>query len=95
MKTKEAVSFLTDVQRYEVGKKAAVRGTINTLRYYPEHFPKLPLTEPTVWQFKGEYSEFVKDVPKGKKREMPHKKKQSRPLLLGNELDRQVREYVC
>ena len=43
------------------------------------------------------YVEFVKDLPKDERKELkelPRKKKQGRPLLLGNELDEQVREYV-
>jgi len=51
------------------------------------------LTQPTDRRLKAEYQDFVKDIPKGKKseiKEMPCKKKQGKPLLLGKELDRQV-----
>ena len=39
----------------------------------------------------------MKDFPNGEKseiKEMPRKKKQGRPLLLGKELDRQVQDYI-
>ena len=39
----------------------------------------------------------MKDLPQDKRKELkelPRKKKQDRPLLLGNELDIQVREYI-
>ena len=55
------------------------------------------MTEPTVRRLKAEYHDFVKDLPKGKKsevKEMPRKRKQGRPLLLGNELNRQVQAYI-
>ena len=96
-KQKGPYLYLTDAQRYEVGKKAAECGTTNTLLYYTDHFAKLCLIEPTVRRLKDEYHDFVKDLLKGKKievKEMPCKKKQGRLLLLGNELDRQVREYI-
>jgi len=96
-KQKGPYLYLTDVQRYEVGKRAAECGTTTTIRYYKTKFPNLPLTEPTVRRLKAEYQEFVKGLPKGEKsevKEMPRKKKQGRPLLLGNELDRQVQDYI-
>ena len=96
-KQKRLYLYLTDAQRYEVGKRAAENGTTTALQYYAHKFPKLPLTEPTVRRLKDEYREFVKDLPKGKKgeiKEMPRKKKQGRPPLLGKELDRQVQDYI-
>jgi len=89
--------YLTDAQHYEVGKKAAAIGTTNALWYYAHHYHDLPLTEPTVRRLKNEYTEFVKDLPEDERKELkelPRKKKQGRPLLLGNELDEQVCEYV-
>ena len=96
-KQKGPYLYLTDAQRYEVGKKAAASGTTNTLRYYADRFPELRLTEPTVRRLKNDYNDFVKDLPQDKRRdlkELPRKKKQGRPLLLGNELDKQVQDYI-
>ena len=89
--------MLDGPQRFEVRKKAAAIGTTDALRYYAHRYPDLPLTEPTVRRLKNEYTEFVKDLPEDERKELkelPHKKKQGRPPLLGNELDEQVREYV-
>lgn len=96
-KQKRPYLYLTDAQRYEVGKKAAASGTANTLQYYANQFPELWLTEPTVRRLKNDYNDFVKDLPQDKRRdlkELPRKKKQGRPLLLGNELDKQVQSYI-
>ena len=81
----------------KLGKKAAVIGTTDTLRYYAHRFPALRLTEPTVRRLKNDYNDFVKDLPQDKRKELkelPRKNKQGRPLLLGNELDKQVRDYI-
>jgi len=51
------------------------------------------LTEPSVRRLKNEYSDFVKDLTQEERKELkelPCKKKQGRPFLLGNELDVQV-----
>ena len=47
-KKKGPYLYLTDAQRYEVGKKAAAIGTTDALRYYAQRYPDLLLTEPTV-----------------------------------------------
>ena len=67
------------------------------MQHYAHYYPDLPLTEPTVRRLKNEYIEFVKDLTEEERKELkelPRKKKQGRPLLLGSELDEQVREYV-
>jgi len=89
--------YLTDAQCYEVGEKAAAVGTTDALRYFAHCYPNLRLTEPTVRRLKSEYNEFVNDLPEDERKEFkkfPRKKMQGRPLLLDNELDGQVREYV-
>ena len=61
------------------------------LRYYAHKFPKLRLTEPTVRRLKDEDNDFMKNLPQDKRKELkelPRKKKQSRPLLLGHEYAR-------
>jgi len=85
-KQKGPYLYLTDAQRYEVGKRAAENGTTNTMRYYAHKFPNLPLKEPTVRRLKDEYQEFVKDLPKGEKneiKEMPRKKKAGKATSIG------------
>ena len=92
-KKKGPYLYLTDAQRYEVGKKAAAIGTTDALWYNAHRYPDLLLTEPTVRRLKNEYIEFVKDLPEDERKELkelPRKKKQGRPLLLGNELSTRV-----
>ena len=66
----------------------------NALRYYRKTFPDLPLKETSVRRFKDlfqqslkrSHSDSLEDVS-----ELPNKK-MGRPLLIGEELDRQVQE---
>ena len=72
-------------------KRAAESGTTTAMQYYTHKFPDIRLTESIIRRLKGEYQGFVKDLPKGEKseiKEMPCKKKQGKPFLLGKELDR-------
>jgi len=66
-KQKGSYLYLTDAQRYEVGKRAAETGTTTMMRYYAHKFPDLRLTEPTVRRLKTEYQDFVKDFQKARK----------------------------
>ena len=91
---------LTGAQKFKVGKRAAEFGTTNTLRYYAIHFPNLPLKEASVRRFKTQYlSELNKKNPgaecsqDNKVCDLPSKKL-GRPLLIGEEADRQLQEYV-
>ena len=90
----------TPSQRFQVGKRASEHGVTSTLRYYSKHFPDLPLKETSVRRLKNEYCTSLKRPrPRGDTSiedavpELPSKKT-GRPLLLGNDLDKQVREYV-
>ena len=91
---------LTGAQKYQVGKRAAEFGTTNTLWYYARHFPTIPLKETSVRRFKSQYQSLLSK----KKRpgecsqddeicELPSKK-MGRPLLIGDEADKQLQEYV-
>ena len=87
---------LTPAQRFKVGQRASEFGVTSTLRYYAKHFPELPLKEPSVRRLKNEYQSSLKGSLKGSDdgvKELPCKKT-GRPLLLGDELDKQVQEYV-
>ena len=84
---------LTPSRRFQVGKRALEHGVTSTLRYYSKHFP-------SVRRLKNEYCASVKRPrPRGDTSiedavpELPSKKT-GRPLLLGNDLDKQVREYA-
>ena len=89
--------ILTPSQRFQVGKRASEHGVTSTLRYYSKHFQDLQLKETSVRRLKNEYRASVKrprdDTSIEDVQELPSKKT-GRPLLLGNDLDKQVREYV-
>ena len=87
----------TPEQKALIGKRAAECGVVSTIRHYAQEFPKL--RESTVRDWRNAYSLELKkkrkagivdainiDVLPGKKR--------GRPLLLGEELDRQVQAYL-
>ena len=87
---------LTPAQRFKVGQRASEFGVTSTLRYYAKHFPKASTERTSVRRLKNEYQSSLKESLKGSDdgvKELPCKKT-GRPLLLGDELDKQVQEYV-
>ena len=89
--------ILTPAQRFTIGKEAAEYGTMATMKYFAKKYPgKFGfLKETTVRQFKNLYEAELQFS--GSKTEDPTElplKKTGRPLMLGNEHDKQVREYV-
>ena len=88
---------LTPAQKFQIGKRASERGVTNTIGYYKKNFPNLSLKETSVRRFKDSYRELVKkrtrDDTQDELEELPTKKL-GRPLLLGEEIDRQVKEYL-
>ena len=87
--------MLSGAQRFEIGKRAAEHGVTASLRYYAKKYPELPLKESSVRRFKNLYQERLASSaePTEELKELP-RKKEGRPLLLPNELDDQVKEYV-
>lgn len=75
-------------------ERAAENGVTSTLRYYSKTFPDLALKETTVRRFNDNYllhinnSAGLTDL-----QELPCKKRR-RPLLVGDELDEQVKQYI-
>jgi len=101
--TRGPYNILTPAQKYEIGKRAAQFGTTATLRYYSKNYPDLPLKETSVRRFKTNYHAELQAELKRKKEgkeedeNAVHElvpKKRGRPLLIGEELDEQVREYI-
>lgn len=99
--------ILTPAQWFEIGKQAAEHGVTASVGYFAKKYPKLPLKETTMWRLKNLYqsalksgksessrisSEDLEDLSK-EVEELPCKKT-GRLLLIGNELDTQVQEYV-
>ena len=92
---------LTPGQKYQTGKRAAECGTMAAIRYLQKKFPDLPLKETAVRQLKNlywsglkaqgsEYSgasgfETVDEI---------HGCKTGLLLLVGDELDKQVQQYL-
>ena len=90
--------ILTPAQRYEVGKRAAEHGVTAALRYFAKKYPEMPLKETSVRRYKNLYQSECKqrrasNAVLDEVQELPHKK-EGRPLLLPDELDCQVQEYL-
>ena len=62
------------------------------LRYYAKRFPDLQLKETTARRFKNNYLASLKTPDSDTKQLLS--KKRRRPLLIGKELDEQVRHYI-
>ena len=96
-KTKQQYVKLTPAQRFKFGKKAAEIGIAQTLRFYNKKYPDLIVSEPTARRAKNQYLDELKKRPRSGDlddfRELPTKKR-GRPLLLGEDVDRQVRTYL-
>ena len=85
---------LTPAQKFSVGKRAAESGVTGTIRYYAKTFPDIPLKETSVRRMKNDYLSHLKTSEKSEDvQELPGKKR-GRPLLLGEQLDKQVRGYI-
>ena len=95
---------VSDAQRFAIAKRAAQFGTTAAIRYFASKYPDefTSLKEPTVRRWKNKYKadlsnngESVDDDSQQEKESQELcLKKTGRPLKLGDELDKQVREYV-
>ena len=89
--------MLTPAQKFEIGRRASEHGVTSALHYFSKKFPDLPLKETSVRRLKNLYRENLKK-PGGDNsdnvQELMTGQKIGRPLILGDDLDRQVREYV-
>ena len=89
---------LTQQHKAEIGKRAAEHGIASTVRYYAKRLPDCPLKESSVRTWRNSYTLEIRRK-RGERcedmsaQELPEKKR-DRPLLLGEELDRQVRAYL-
>ena len=88
---------LTGAQRYQIGKRAAEHGVTAAICYFKKKFPDLPLKETTVRRLKNLYHQELLTKPLKLGDDIVPEllpMKRGRPLLIGDELDRQVREYI-
>ena len=97
---REPYMKLTPAQRFTIGKRAAEDGTTATIRFFSTKYPELGvLKETTVRRFKNLYQDQLKVArhnglqPEDDSQEILLKKN-GRPLLVGDELDKQIREYI-
>ncbi len=85
-------------EKIQIARRAAENGIANTIRHYAKMFPNLDLKESSVRTWRNSYRlEIKKRVRCGEDNltvsELPTKKR-GRPLLLGEELEEQVRAYL-
>lgn len=90
---------LTSAQKFTIGKRAAQYGTTAAIRFFMKKYPELPLKETTVQRLKNAYQSQLQLHPNDASsledvRKLPTKKN-GRPLMIGDELDKQVRDYIA
>ena len=87
---------LTPAQKFNIGKRATEQGVTSALCYHKKTFPDLPLKETSVRRFKNLFQQSLKRPRSDSSEELSKlpSKKMGRPLLISEELDRQVKEYL-
>ena len=86
---------LTPAQKFSIGKRAAENEVTATIHYYVKAFPKIPLKETSVQRMKNNYLSHIKTfqgTDAAYVQELSGKK--DKPLLLGEQLHQQVRDYI-
>ena len=90
--------ILTPVQKFDIGKRAAEIGTTSAMHYYAKSYPHLDLKETFVRRFKNHYQiqlkTSTKEISGSSTVQELVPKKRGHPLMVGEELDEQVREYI-
>ena len=91
---------LTQDQKLHVAKYAAIHGTAAAIRTFKKEMPEVTLKESTVRTWRDSYQAELKKRTCGQAgldnttiKQLPSKKR-GRPMLLGDELDRQVQAYL-
>ena len=99
---------ITPAQRFQVWKRAAEHGVAASIKYFEKNYPDLLLTNTTVRRLKKLYQAELRNKlrsgstsdgngegkPAVEKLSTLPCKKTGRPLMIGEELDRQVQEYI-
>ena len=85
-------------QKFEIGKRATEVGATAAMCCYVKNYPPLELKEKSVRTLKNNYQNqlkaSIKDVSNNRTVQELVSKKHGHPLLVGEEVDEQVREYV-
>lgn len=87
----------TDKERARIAKRASEFGVTNTIRHFSKEFADRPLKESTVRTWMPKYrQELANRVKLGKNLTIKElqTKKRGHPYMLGEEMDRQLQEYV-
>ena len=100
-RSREKYGRFTSTQAAQVAKFAVEHGNQAAIRRYSEEF-RLVIKDSTLSTWKSKYCDAIKECQKGGKyaesgeivvTSLPSKKR-GRPLLIGNDLDKQVQSYV-
>ena len=96
-RTRGSYEQFTAEEKARIGKRAAEHGVASTVRYFNKVFSDRIVKESSVRTWKKKYlQEIAKRRCAGQEldvKELPNQKT-GRPLLLGDELDRQVQSYI-
>ena len=87
----------TEEEMAEIAKRAAEFGVTNAIRYFGKEFADHQLKESTVREWVAKYKKEVAlsfKLGKSMKIKKLPEKKRGHPFLLGEELDRQLQEYI-
>ena len=95
-KTRGPYMKVTDAQKAVIGKRAAEHSVTASIRYFSKMYPDIELKETSVRRFKNAYIDEAgkrRHDEDSEVRELLSKKRR-RPLLLGEELEKQVKTYL-
>ena len=84
----------TDKERFLIGKYPSVYRPTKAIRKFKKTHSHLTFGECTVRTFHAKYEPVLKDLPEPSMDVVLSKKKAGRPLLLDDEIDKKVQEYL-
>ena len=87
---------LTPAHKFAIGKRAAEYGTTAAIRFFMKKYPELPLKDTTVQRLTNSYQSQLHDqLHRGDTSSLEATNKENgHPLMIGDELDKQVRDYI-
>ena len=88
---KRSYGLFTENERYLIGKYASVHGATKAVRHFQKTHPHLKFPESTARSLRAKYESNLKEQSSSMQLQ---KKKLGRPLLLGDEIDTKVQEYL-
>ena len=86
-------SLLTLAQKFSIGKRTAENGVTATLHYYSKILPDIALKVSKMRRFSNKYLLHINDCTHPTDLQELPCKKHGRRLLIGEELDEQVKQY--